>query len=107
MKISPITTNINVNRYKSVSKNCKPTTSFQGKHNCAKVLGGVAAGLGTAGMVGGSVIMTGGVTLIPVLAYGALCGVIGAIGGHILDKNQLDYDKIPREYDKNNDEYEK
>jgi hypothetical protein len=49
--------------------------------------------LGTLGALGGIAIMTGGVSLIPTLAYGALCGGIGAAGGHMVDKAQPDYKK--------------
>lgn len=61
--------------------------NFEGKHDCAKFLGGVCGGLGTLGALGGIAIMTGGVSLIPTLAYGALCTGIGAAFGHAIDKS--------------------
>jgi hypothetical protein len=90
MRISPISSN-----YYGVRKtNCnQKKVQFQGKHDCAKFFGSVAAGLGTLGALGGIAIMTGGVSLIPTLAYGALCGGIGAAGGHLIDKAQPDYNK--------------
>lgn len=86
MRINPISVTpcINMN---------KKNVQFQGKHDCAKVLGGIAGGLGTLGAIGGIAIMTGGISLIPTIAYGALCGGLGAGVGHMIDKSQPDYNK--------------
>ena len=80
---------ISVNlRNKDIKRN---QPNFEGRHDCAKLFGGICAGLGTLGALGGIAIMTGGVSLIPTLAYGALCGGIGAVGGHMVDKDQPEY----------------
>ena len=92
MRVSPINSTYMV-QTKNARKTNNNTTQFKGKHSCAKVFGGIAAGLGTLGALGGIAIMTGGISLIPTLAYGALCGGIGAAGGHIIDRAQPDYNK--------------
>ena len=74
-------------KYLNHQINCKS------KHQCAKTFGGICAGLGTLGALGGIAIMTGGVSLVPTLIYGAFCGGIGAVGGHIIDKAQPDYNR--------------
>ena len=87
MKISPIS----VSNYHVTSKNFnRSNVKFQGKHTCAKFLGGVFGTAGTLGALGGIAIMTGGVSLIPTLAYGALCGGAGAFIGHKIDKGVND-----------------
>ena len=86
MYINPISVNCGISKVKPLKT--KSQINFNGKHDTAKFFGGVCAGLGTLGALGGIAIMTGGISLIPTLAYGALCGGIGAIGGHIIDKAQ-------------------
>ena len=93
MRISPIglcSTVCSANKQKRISQS---QPNFNGKHDTAKIFGVVAAGLGTLGALGGIAIMTGGISLIPTLAYGAICGGIGAAGGHMIDKAQPDYKK--------------
>ena len=63
--------------------------NFKGKHDCTKFLAGICGVLGTAGAVGGMLIMTGGLgaaTLPWILGYGAASAGAGAIIGHDLDK---------------------
>jgi hypothetical protein len=93
MRINQV--NVNVYQAKNLSprKSNHSNVEFQGRHDCAKIFGSVAAGLGTLGALGGIAIMTGGISLIPTAIYGALCGGIGAVGGHIIDKAQPDYNK--------------
>ena len=90
MYISPINVNYGISK-KNPIKTKKSQINFNGKHDTAKIFGGICAGLGTLGAFGGIAIMTGGISIIPTLAYGALCGGIGAIGGHIIDKAQPEY----------------
>lgn len=71
----------------------KSRVNHKGKHQCAKTFATIAGSLGTLGALGGIAIMTGGISIIPTIAYGALCGGIGAIGGHIIDKAQPDNKK--------------
>ncbi len=69
-----------------------PQTSepaFKGKHTCAKGLAAIFGALGTAGAVGGILIMTGGLAapaLGMIAAYGGLSAASGAIIGHEIDK---------------------
>ena len=94
MRVDPIGVNIHpITKNNFISKTKQSDVSFQGKHDCAKLFGTIAAGIGTLGALGGIAIMTGGVSLIPTIAYGALCGGIGAYGGHIIDKSNPDYRK--------------
>lgn len=93
MQISPIGTNCRISYFNQFQKANSRQTNFEGKHDCAKTFGVIASGLGTLGALGGIAIMTGGISLIPTLAYGALCGGIGAAGGHLIDKAQPDYNK--------------
>lgn len=70
--------------------------NFKGKHDCAKFLGGICGVLGTAGAVGGMLIMTGGLgaAALPwILGYGAASAGAGAIIGHDLDKTANKDDK--------------
>ena len=60
--------------------------SFDGKHDCAKFLGGLFGTLDTLGAIGGTVIMTGGVALPFVIGYGALSAGSGLLLGHQMDK---------------------
>lgn len=69
--------------------------AFQGKHSFAKGFAGIAGLLGTAGAVGGILIMTGGLgaAALPwILGYGAASAGAGAVVGHQLDKTE-DKDK--------------
>ena len=61
--------------------------SFNGKNQCAKWGAGIAGGLGTLGAIGGLLIMTGGIALPIVAAYGGACALGGAIVGHQVDKD--------------------
>lgn len=82
MRVNPISQN---NYY-----NCtKPVNSpkFEGKHASAKFLGGVFGTMATLGAIAGTVIMSGGVVIPAVLAYGALGAASGAVIGHKIDKN--------------------
>lgn len=93
MMISPINANYS-NGYSRMSKSARPSCkssvqpNFQGKHDCAKIFGGICGGLGTAGALGGIFIMTGGVAIIPTLIYGATCAGMGAAFGHQIDKSE-------------------
>ena len=93
MKVSPICSNYynSKRNYQKTAKNVQP--NFQGKHDCAKALGGIFGAAGTLGALGGIAIMTGGVSLIPTLLYGSLCAGIGGSLGHMIDKDQPDYKK--------------
>ena len=93
MLVSPIAQKIGVSNKIQLKRTNNSQINFQGRHDCAKLLGGIGAGLGTLGALGGIAIMTGGISLIPTLAYGALCGGIGAVGGHLVDKDQPEYKK--------------
>ena len=93
MQVSPIGVKVYPVKNARKPKTHNSQVNFQGKHDCAKFFGGLCASLGTLGALGGIAIMTGGVSLIPTLAYGALCGGIGAAGGHMIDKAQPDYKK--------------
>lgn len=94
MRVSQISVNYsNCRPRPAVKQKMNQQPAFYGKHDCAKFFGGLCAGLGTLGALGGIAIMTGGISLIPTLAYGALCGGIGAVSGHMVDKAQPDYNK--------------
>ena len=94
MRVYPISVNYQQNcKPKNFKKVSNSQVQFQGKHDCAKFFGGACGTLGTLGALGGIAIMTGGVSLIPTLAYGALCGGIGTAFGHMIDKDQPDYNK--------------
>lgn len=92
MRISPIS--MSLPQSKSVEKRTRyvnqPMASAinfrNGKHECAKFFGGLAGTLGTLGAIGGTIIMTGGVALPAVIAYGAGCTILGASIGHVVDK---------------------
>ena len=94
---------INVN-YPSVAKAQKiqkqnltnySEPTFSGKNQYAKLGAGIAGGLGTLGAIGGLLIMTGGLALPAILAYGGTCAAIGAGVGHQIDK---DIEKNPDDY---------
>ena len=64
--------------------------SFQGKHTCAKVIGGLTGALGLIGSVAGVAIMTGGIGLaaLPaILGYSAMTTASGVWLGHQIDKD--------------------
>ena len=93
MRVSSICVNNYVSRTYQPKKTANHEVNFNGKHSCAKLLGGTFAGLGTLGALGGIAIMTGGVSLIPTLIYGACCGGAGAALGHVIDRGADKYDK--------------
>ena len=103
MRISPIS--MSLPQKKSVDRRTRyvnqpmpKAISFKnGKHECAKFFGGLAGTLGTLGAVGGTIIMTGGVALLPVIVYGTGCTLIGTAIGHVVDK------VAERKTDKDND----
>ena len=90
MRVSPISNYQKIQNYKHCS-------NFKGKNDCAKLIGGLAGALGTAGAIGGTILM-GGISLPFVLAYGGLSTLIGAGIGHAIDKDSSDSHK---NYDKN------
>ena len=85
--------NSNYYRYnKSTANNnifqCKPDSiSFQGKHTSAKWLGGTFGTIATFSMAAGSVILSGGLSIPAILAYGAIGTAAGALIGHTIDKS--------------------
>ena len=91
MRVSPIS------NYQK-AQNYKHSSNFKGKNDCAKLIGGIAGSLGTAGAIGGTILMTGGISLPFVLAYGGLCTLLGAGVGHAIDKDSSD---SHNKYDKN------
>ena len=68
MYINPISANYGISKANPLKT--KSHVNFNGKHDGAKIFGGICAGLGTLGALGGIAIMTGGVSLIPTIAYG-------------------------------------
>lgn len=95
MKVNPISVNYRTYRHNNRVQTNKmyQQPTFQGKHDAMKLFGGLFGALGTLGAIGGTIIMTGGVALPVVLAYGAGCAGTGAALGHILDKGAEKYDK--------------
>lgn len=99
MRVSPISVNYQRQKYATNKvRNEKPTevtdnVQFKGKHDCAKFFGGTFGVLGTLGALGGIAIMTGGISLIPTLIYGATCATGGVLLGNELDKVADDDDK--------------
>lgn len=99
MRVSPISVNYQIPKYTANKlRNEKPTevadnVQFKGKHDCAKLLGSTFGALGTLGAMGGIAIMTGGISLIPTLIYGATCATGGVLLGNELDKVPDDDDK--------------
>ena len=104
MRINPV----GVNYAKSVCKsNCKPIRevtlpepvkeelSFKGKHTYIKAFTGIFGALGTAGAVGGTLIMTGGLILPVIAGYGAACALAGTAYGAMFDSlaNKEDEDE--------------
>lgn len=90
MRVNPI--NLNYQKPMPIIKRTR-SVNFEGKHDCAKVLGGICGGIGTLGALGGLAIMTGGISIIPTLAYGAICTGLGAAIGHALDKSEGNSDE--------------
>ena len=96
MRISQISVSTNYSSQKKMLNQKKvvgtlekqnSSVDFRGKHTCAKVLAGTCGTLGTLGAIGGTVIMTGGVALPFVLAYGAICAASGAILGYTIENS--------------------
>ena len=67
--------------------------SFGHKHTSAKFWGGLFGTLATAGAIGGSLIMSGGLSLPFILGYGALGAASGAYLGHKIDKGAEEANK--------------
>ena len=83
MRISPVCMNYSIT----------PKVSFQGKHTCMKWGAAIFGSAAALGAIGGSIIMTGGLSAIPLLAaYAGLGAGTGAIIGHTVDKNSKDLD---------------
>ena len=67
---------------------------FKGKHTYAKWGAAIFGGAATIGAIGGSIIMTGGISAIPLLAaYIGLGAGSGALFGHTIDKGAKEFDK--------------
>jgi len=86
MRINPVSSNLAVTN-KFQQKNYVSKQTFNGKHDCTKALGGIFGAAGTLGALGGIAIMTGGVSLVPTIIYGAMSAAAGAWIGHDLDKD--------------------
>ena len=81
MKISP------------VSVNYAPKVQFQSKHSGMKWGATIFGSIAAAGAIGGSFIMTGGLSAIPLLAaYIGIGAGTGAIIGHTIDKGSKNLD---------------
>lgn len=99
MRINPVSFNYQ-NNYQNSSKQAKMLTvqpTFTGKHSGLKLFGGIFGTLATAGAIGGSIIMTGGLSIPFILGYGALGAASGAVIGHTIDKGvreNKDLDKM-------------
>lgn len=86
MRISPV----NVNCYHKTT----PSVKFQGKHSGLKWGATIFGSLAAVGAIGGSLIMTGGLSAIPILAtYVGIGAGTGAIIGHKIDKSDKKLDK--------------
>ncbi len=86
MRVSPIT---NYQR----TYTCKNSqTTFKKKYPCTKFLSGIFGTMGTVGAIGGTIIMTGGIALPAVLAYGGMCALSGAGLGYAMDRGNNDDD---------------
>lgn len=87
MRVNPISLNYQkIYISNSNRKVCCSQPNFEGKHSSAKFLGGLFGAIATAGAIGGTIIMSGGVALPFVLGYGALGAASGAFLGHQIDK---------------------
>lgn len=95
MKISSVQAYGSYRNYYQTGKNKKLSASqhssvnFSGGHEFTKAFAGICGVLGTAGAVGGMLIMTGGLgaAVLPWIAgYGAASAGAGAIIGHQVDK---------------------
>ena len=81
-------------RINSISVNYPANVQFKGKHTCAKWGAALFGSAATLGAIGGSLIMTGGLSAIPLLATYIGIGVgSGAIIGHSIDKGARNFDK--------------
>lgn len=69
------------------------TLSFEGKHTYAKTFTGIAGTIGTLSAIGGSLIMTGGLSLPIIAGYGAICALSGTVVGAVLDSEPPKDDK--------------
>ena len=86
MRINPV----NINYAKPKTNNVR----FQGKHSCAKWGAALFGGAATLGAIGGSLIMTGGLSAIPLLAaYVGIGAGSGALIGHSIDKKSREFGK--------------
>lgn len=93
MKIQPISNNRyglrpSVQQIKLEKREQYPiqSPSFEGKHDCAKFIGGAFGIMGTLGAIGGTILL-GGFSLPIVAAYGAVSALMGAGIGHEIDKD--------------------
>ena len=89
MRINPIGVNYYQQKLSINTKNATNYVSqpnFCGKHSSAKFFGSLFGTLATAGAIGGSLIMSGGLSLPFILGYGALGAAGGAVIGHTIDK---------------------
>ena len=67
---------------------------FKGKHTYAKWGAAIFGSAATIGAIGGSIIMTGGISAIPILAaYIGVGAGSGALIGHSIDKGSKEFDK--------------
>ena len=95
MRVNPINVNYQ-QKYTIAKKSQFSQPTFEGKHESAKALGGLFGTLATLGAIGGSLVLSGGLSLPFILGYGAIGAASGAVIGHRIDKNS----------DKNIDELE-
>lgn len=76
-----------------VSANYCSQVQFQGKHSGLKWGATIFGSIAAVGAIGGSLIMTGGLSAIPLLAtYVGIGAGTGAIIGHSIDKKGKDLD---------------
>ena len=84
MRINPVCVNYST----------APKVHFKGKHTCMKWGAAIFGSAATLGAIGGSIIMTGGLSAIPLLAaYIGVGAGTGAIIGHTIDKGDKNFDK--------------
>lgn len=107
MKIQPISNNRyglrqSIQQTKLEKREQSPIQSpnFEGKHDCAKFIGGAFGIMGTLGAIGGTILL-GGFSLPIVAAYGAVSALMGAGIGHEIDKG---IEKQEKEDSNNNQE---
>lgn len=86
MRISPIGCSYAVRKTAQPAKTV-PNQNFQGKHSGAKWGAAIFGTAATLGAIGGSLIMTGGLSAIPLLAaYAGIGAGAGALIGNEVDK---------------------